>query len=31
MKMTADIEQRFAAVDDTMATLEERLDAASRA
>jgi hypothetical protein len=28
MKMTADIEQRFAAVDDTMATLEERLDAA---
>ena len=25
--MTADIEQRFAAVDDTVATLEERLDA----
>jgi hypothetical protein len=28
MKMTADIEQRFAAVDDAMATLGERLDAA---
>jgi hypothetical protein len=30
MKMTADIEQRFAAVDDTLATLDERLCAAER-